>query len=98
MDAYLDHVDCSVVSEQLYHRYMNISCHVLPYIGRPPMPFLNILRSYRACVHVCVFVHAYDSGRNKTTVADHIMIVDRGQTEEDAGMDHNYLSLTIVVF
>ena len=24
----------------------------------------NILRSFRVCIHACVFVHAYESGRN----------------------------------
>ena len=35
--------------------------HVLPHIV---MPFFNILRSSRVCVHARVFVHAYESGRN----------------------------------
>ena len=79
---------------------MNISSHALPHIVKPF--FFNILRSFRACMHVCVntiqyntiqynitllsrkreicvqrsskcvqrsskvFVHAYESGRNKT--------------------------------
>ena len=69
--TYFDHVDCSVVCpirtviyqcDSIEPLYEN-SCHVLPHIV---MPFLNILRSFRACVHVCVFVHAYESGRNQT--------------------------------
>ena len=28
------------------------------------MPFINILHSFRVCVHTGVFVHAYESGRN----------------------------------
>ena len=35
--------------------------YVLPHIV---MPFFKILRSFRVCVHVRVFVHAHESGRN----------------------------------
>ena len=31
---------------------------------RPLRPFWNILRSFSACVHARVFVHAHASGRN----------------------------------
>ena len=35
--------------------------HVLPDIL---LFFSNIMRSFRVCVHACVVVHAYESGRN----------------------------------
>ena len=76
----LDHVNCSVVSEQLYYCailvkehviIINISYHanlnivvILSRVASYYYAFFNILRSFRVCVHARVVVHAYESGRN----------------------------------
>ena len=52
-------------------RYINNACHdnlnigvILSCVASYCYAFFNILRSFRVCVHACVFVHAYESGRN----------------------------------
>ena len=48
-----------IIKNTLYEHFM--AC-----VASHNYAFLNILRSFRACIDVCVFVHAYESGRNKT--------------------------------
>ena len=53
-------------------------CHVLPHII---MPFFNMQRSFRVCVHARVAMHAYESGRKcfhirNKTFFEGIMLVE----------------------
>ena len=62
---YLDHADCSFVSEQLYQcdsiehdiwTFQVMRCLILLSLF-----FFNILRSFRACMHVCVNTIQYNT-------------------------------------
>ena len=54
--------------------------------------FLTILRSSRACVHVCVcvFVHTYESGRNTTHACLCVFII-RMLVEKRAPLGESWL-------
>ena len=66
--------------------------HVLPHII---MPFFNMQRSFRVCVHARVAMHAYESGRKcihvrNMTFFEGIMLVENEHPAAKAGYGPEY--------